>query len=317
MDHLLVYGIDTVAGANIAATLADRYQITGISRTVPVSIEGCTCILHQDNTSQAADDLIEAHSPDWIIHCGEASKSTWFESEHSINQSIVDETKHWAKATSNHEIAFTIISSDAVYTGPWMFHEEEGESFCDSSSATAIREMETEVAKANPEALIVRTNVFGWTPGDLGEGWIEQLLDCMEEKRIEEIDGHCYATPILASDLANILHRAFDEELTGLFHIAAAERVTPLQFVRKLADQFNSAWLSEMTCQRTCSPVESRPNGFGQGESSLQTKKIRKALCVAMPTLSEGLERLHEQSFNGYCDAMSASDVSELQSRAA
>lgn len=316
MDHLLVYGIDTVAGANIAATLSDRYQVTGISETVPVTIEGCKCLENPKGSTNAAEQLILTHQPSWIIHCGPAASSTWFEAN-NVDDSIIDETKSWAKAAAHHEIPLTVLSSDAVHTGPWMFHEENGETYCDSKSASFIRKMETAVSITNPSALIVRTNVFGWTPESNNEGWIEQILETMDENQVHEIDAQRTATPILASDLAVILDRARSEHLTGLFHIAGAERVTPLQFVRKLADQFDAAWLTEMTCRRTSSAIESRPLGFGCGESSLQTKKVRKALCVAMPMLSEGLERLHAQCYSGYREGLNSESSLSLQSRAA
>ena len=43
-----------------------------------------------------------------------------------------------------------------------------------------------------------------------------------------------------------------------------------------------------------------RPSGFGCGETSLQTRKIRRALGVSMPMLGEGLQRLFQQHVEGY-----------------
>jgi dTDP-4-dehydrorhamnose reductase len=57
------------------------------------------------------------------------------------------------------------------------------------------------------------------------------------------------------------------------------------------------------------------PQGFGEGESSLQTKEIRKELCVAMPLLSEGLVRLREQSESGYRDRLKLSQPQRPESR--
>jgi dTDP-4-dehydrorhamnose reductase len=71
--------------------------------------------------------------------------------------------------------------------------------------------------------------------------------------------------------------------------------VNPLQFVQRLAERFDLPWLS---IQRGEAPQE-RVEGFGLGECSLQTKRLRKALCVAMPMLSEGLDRLAAQDANG------------------
>src|SRR6516225_11098738 len=41
VDKLIVAGIDTILGANVAAWLAHRYQVIGLSWRVPLSIAGC------------------------------------------------------------------------------------------------------------------------------------------------------------------------------------------------------------------------------------------------------------------------------------
>ena len=163
---------------------------------------------------------------------------------------------------------------------------------------------------AHSEALIIRTNAFGWSP--TGEGLIESLFQQIEGHRIVDQDHIRHATPILASDLADIIERAVAEELTGIYHVAGAERVSPMAFAQRLADQFDLPWLAS----RRETSLSERPAGFGAGESSLQTKKIRKALCVAMPMIAEGLDRLSRQQVDGHRDALHPLTHAEL-SRAA
>jgi dTDP-4-dehydrorhamnose reductase len=197
-----------------------------------------------------------------------------------------------------------MISSDAIFTVPWIFHDEESLAICRTPEATAVRDAEQLVRDACPAALVVRTNAFGWSP--TAGGWIEDLLAGIEERRMLDCDCIRHATPILATDLAEIVDRAWQEELTGVFHIAGAERISPMQFAQRLADQFDLPWL---TLRREQTLVE-LPQGFGAGETSLQTKKIRKALCVAMPMLSEGLARLRDQRLGtDEADAHSARPV--------
>jgi hypothetical protein len=43
-----------------------------------------------------------------------------------------------------------------------------------------------------------------------------------------------------------------------------------------------------------------RTSGFGLGETSLQTRKARRALGVGLPLIDEGLERLQAQIGDGY-----------------
>ena len=115
-----------------------------------------------------------------------------------------------------------------------------------------------------------------------------------------------------AHERAEILDRAHQENLEGTFHVGGAERVSPLKFAQRLADQFDRPWLA----LRRETTLNEAAHGFGAGECSLQTKKIRKALCVAMPLLSEGLARLEAQHVNGYRERLTGAST-PVQLRAA
>lgn len=300
MNQILVVGVETVAGANIAATLAEHATVKGISFDSTLEISGCDICV-----ASAADDpaaIIQTHSPTQVVYCGPAATSSWSTGyEQLFSAATPAAASRWATAARAAGAAFTHISSDAIFTGPWMFHEERGPGECKSQAAEWIREAEQEVLKGHPDALIVRTNVFGWSPfGDQG-GWIEARLAEIAAKRIVDLDCIRHATPILATDLGDILIRCWQEELQGVFHIAGAERVNPMKFVQRLADHFALPWLSLRREEPLVAPVAE----FAAGECSLQTKKLRKATCIAMPMLSEGLTRLKEQDENGYRERFS------------
>ncbi len=195
---------------------------------------------------------------------------------------------------------------------PRMFHEEDSPGLCHSLQAITIRAAEDQVREVSPEATIVRTNVFGWSPNHKRSGWVETMLAEIEAKRIVSQDHIRHSTPILATDLAEILERAHQEHLEGTYHVGGAERVSPLKFAQRLADQFDRPWLA----LRRETTLNEAAHGFGAGECSLQTKKIRKALCVAMPLLSEGLARLEAQHVNGYRERLTGASTS-VQLRAA
>jgi dTDP-4-dehydrorhamnose reductase len=209
-------------------------------------------------------------------------------------------------------VQFTHISSDAIFTGPWMFHDEECPSRCASPQAAVVAAIEQAVRETCPEALIVRTNAFGWSPAGAA-GWIESELAAISSRRVLGLDSIRHSTPILATDLAKILQRAWEDDICGTFHIAGAERVNPAKFFQRLADRFGLPWLSI----RESMVLEGRPQGFGEGECSLQTKKVRKALCLAMPILSESLDGLLQQYEQGYCDRIGHIDELPIGSTSA
>lgn len=298
MDRILIVGVDTVVGANLALYLSEKYIVSTWHPTEKFDIANCDALDPADAPRSA---ILKAQA-DCVIHCGPAARSCWdSETKRLINETVVEDAENWATAASEARSQFVFVSSDAVFTGPWMFHEENCPGHCPSLEATTIRAAETVVQKQHPEALIVRTNTYGWSADPIQNGWIENLLSEVELRRFVEQDAIRHASPILATDLAAIIERACLEGLSGVFHIAGAERVSPLKFTQRLADLFALPWLS---VKKETTLVEV-PCEFGAGECSLQTKEIRKALCVAMPLLSEGLQRLREQAENGYREKLS------------
>lgn len=311
MDNILVVGVETVVGANLAAALSGQAGVTGISPVAGIAIEGCPVHGIEAASTEQAGGVIADSRANQVVYCGPAARSSWEPGAAECDESLIETAGLWAQAAQQQGCRFTMISSDGVFTGPWMFHEEEGSSHCSSAAAAIIRAAEAAVCGNCPEALVVRTNAFGWSP--LGDrGWIEQRLAEVRTRRLADQDCIRHATPILATDLAGILTRAWTEQLAGTYHIAGAERINPLKFVQRLAERFELPWLSIQRGE----PLQELAVGFGAGECSLQTKKLRKALCVAMPMLTEGLDRLADQDASGFRARLTGRSVAR-QERAA
>ncbi|MEX0715645.1 MAG: sugar nucleotide-binding protein [Planctomycetaceae bacterium] len=302
MDTILIAGVETIAGANLAVHFADRCRVRGSSADERIAIDGAEPLVGEARDFESARRLLLAAQPDAVVHCGPASASAW-----SGETTLADLTaaraiaRNLARGAAERGCRFTFISSDAVFSGPWMFHEEDGASFCPSEEAETIRATENDVLAACPGALVLRTNVFGWSPDPADCGWIERLLHRLDTGKDAGLhDGVAHATPIAAAHLAEIVERAHRERLEGTFHVGGAERVSPAGFARRLAEAFDIG-----PCYSSSGRiVDDRPVGYGRGETSLQTRKIRKALCVAMPTFAEGLATLLAERDDGRADAL-------------
>lgn len=299
MDKLLVAGIDSVVGANLAAELAQRYHVIGLSFGESIDIAGCETAVCAGDEPDSARQWVASHRPAWIVFCGPAAQSAWSNPTGSdLHPEAAAAVRPWAIAAAEFGCEFTLVSSDAVFTGPWMFHRESGSSFCDSHPARVLRLIEKEVAGSNPEALIVRTHVFGWSPSSEIPSFVNSLVETLQNEQPLEVDCIGHATPILATDFADILARAFEQRLRGLFHLGGGERINPFRFASLLADEFGLNPTSIMPIE---SALEVRKE-FGAGETSLQTRKLKKVLEIATPLIREGLSRLHDQYRSGYLD---------------
>ncbi|MCA9117744.1 MAG: sugar nucleotide-binding protein [Planctomycetaceae bacterium] len=301
METLLVTGVETVTGANIAATLSDRFHVIGVTRRAGLEIEGCEIRQLTAFDSDSAVRLLRETRPAWIIECDAAAVSSWDPAPREMRDgSLVTDARLWARAAAECDCPLTFVSSDAVFSGPWMFHHEQSSSWCSSEEAEAIRAAESVTLSHCPQALVVRTCAYGWEAGQGASGWLQMMAESLEAADSPNFDCVRYATPIHASDLADMLHEAWVNRMSGILHIAGAERVNPSRFARKLA----LAMGLEPPRPRGVASLCERPQGYGRGETSLNSGLFRHTLGLPLPMLDDGISRLVAQLHDGYRDRL-------------
>ncbi|QDT36938.1 sugar nucleotide-binding protein [Stratiformator vulcanicus] len=301
MDDILVLGSEFTTGANLAAGLADQTRVSARPLVVPTHLSDEEQDAYSTTVAvEIARDVIAASGASQIIYCGAAAESCWARTE--LTSDDANTLRIWLRAAHDESVRLTFVSSDAVFTGPRLFHEENSPNRCTSREARLIVEMEDLVRRVLPESLIVRTHAYGWSPD--GNGYVETLVDDLSRGRTEHLDAVRHATPILATDLADMIARAIEEELTGTLHLGGAERCSFADFARTLADVFQLP-APEITPGPT---LTTRAAGFGAGETGLNSKRVRNLLNLALPMVDEGLVRLAGQR----AEAASTEPVREL-----
>lgn len=307
MSTLLIAGIESVAGANLALALADvvfetaparanAIRVVGLSFDQDINLPGIEC----HTVSGANDEIVRelaSQTSTQILLCGAAGVSCWDDQPtiEQLTQSLKRDLG-FANLAGEFNCELTALSSDAVFTGPWVFHEEDSESTCTSQQAGLIRQWESDVQSVCSNALIVRTHAIGWSP--TGPGWLEQLLEDLTSGADRVFDQAAHATPIIATDLADPLMRAWTDGVFGVLNIAGTERANVLGIANRLALEFHLP-----RRERNTSPELSiLQTGFGRSETSLQTAFAQELLESRLPTISDGIGRLYEQSLNGFRD---------------
>ena len=294
MDKILVAGVNTVVGANLAEALSGQHSVVGVSFDSQVELPSCEVESDSPRKPAAVLEMLQRVQPGRIVLCGTGAESSWDESQRP-QAADVARAKIWIDAAHEAGCRMTLISSDAIFTGPWMFHAENSHSICPSTESALLQQIEQHAAATSADTLIVRTHAIGWQVGS-NHGWLETMLQELERGMIGSVDFARHGTPMLATDLADILTKSWESGLVGTHHIGGAERVSPRKFALRLAAHFR--------LQTPASPIAGsladRTTGFGCGETSLQTRKIRRALGIPLPLLDESLDRLYQQHLNGY-----------------
>lgn len=311
MDRLLITGVDGVVGANLAAVLAERCQVLGICHRQNLSIENAQTVCAESHDHANLAQLVSEFGPQWMIHCGLFSAGSWdlpqtFDA--AICQREARTVKRLAELSAAAGSHLTVISTDAIFAGPWMFHDEASAT---AISARAAQVKAVESALDGAEALLLRTHAYGWSPFKDQSQLAERLWRSISTGTELAADGRRYATPILATDLAELIERAYSVKLQGLYHITGAERTSAHRFALQMANAFGlpSPRIMPVSCLEPTTPD-------AHEETSLNSRRARRALEMSMPLLYEGLSRFAQQAENGWRDRWRAGS-STFQSQAA
>jgi len=294
VDKILVAGVNTVVGANLAEALSGQHSVVGVSFDSQVDLPSCEVESDSPRKPAAVLEMLQRVQPGRIVLCGTGAESSWDESQRP-QAADVARAKIWIDAAHEAGCRMTLISSDAIFTGPWMFHAENSHSICPSTESALLQQIEQHAAATSADTLIVRTHAIGWQVGS-NHGWLETMLQELERGMIGSVDFARHGTPMLATDLADILTKSWESGLVGTHHIGGAERVSPRKFALRLAAHFRLP----TPASPIAGSLADRTTGFGCGETSLQTRKIRRALGIPLPLLDESLDRLYQQHLNGY-----------------
>jgi dTDP-4-dehydrorhamnose reductase len=295
VERLLVTGIDSVAGGNLALALADRCSIMGLYEETALESAAIPTARWRNGDSQTLAAHLEEWQPQWLIHCGPLAAASW--DEPSLMTAAHDEAaamRQMAALAQQWHCALTVIASDAVFCGPRMFHDESSPGYDGSPRAERQRAMEFAL-EATP-ALVIRTHLYGVSFGCNQQGFAEQAHATLTAGRNLETDCRRYATPILATDLAELLWRAYELRLSGLYHLAGAERTSGHRFVTELA--------ASLGVTSTGAPHDdAHAEAVCHQETSLNSRRARRALAASTPMLREGIDRFVAQAQNGWGNA--------------
>lgn len=300
MTNVLIVGVEGAVGAGLASVLRESHLVTGLTSNPGINIDGCRIVRATGHDAASIQRHIHSERPDWIIFCGGASRSSW--DAPAVHGAVIDDNHaiEWCRATVGTEIEFCMISSDAVFKGPWMLHQEDDEHYCETPQAEQLRQIESAILELSEEALVVRTNAFGWSPDASCPEFVEKLVDSLDGGLPIELDFLRHSSPILTTDLARMLLKAHEEGLRGVLHLAGSERINPYQFAERLAE------MADLTPpdfpDQTI--LEGPVTGFGKGETTLDCRLASELLSVRMPLVDDGIGQFLKQAEDGLLDTL-------------
>jgi dTDP-4-dehydrorhamnose reductase len=300
MARLIVTGASGLLGANLVIEGSADHDVVAVSNRHRMRFDHAIAEQVDLTEGQDVHRLFADVHPDAVIHCAAGTDIDELEQDPQLAMSLNCEMAALlARAAHAHGARFVHISTDAVFDGLEGCYSEDDPPRPLNMYGKSKLAGEAAVHLEYPQAVIVRTTIFGWSTGwktTLAEWFVEGLEAGVTLPGFSNL----HFSPILVNDLAHILLMLAASEASGVFHVPGADCVSKYEFGRRIAKSLGldprrihetvstSAGLEAQRPEKTC----------------LRGEKIQQLLGIRLPTIDEGIQRLLELRRIGYTEKL-------------
>lgn len=293
--RLLITGGSGLLALNWACAMRDSWRIVLGTHRHPVRLAGVeTYPLDLDDAGRLERQFAEV-APDLVVHAAALTSVDECEADPAqarrVNAGLA---RNVAEAAAARNLRLAHISTDHLFAGDRSNYREDDVPAPLNEYARSKLLGEEWVRQAHPQALVLRTNFYGWGHARR-QSFSDWILESLRAGRQITLFDDVFFTPLLADALAAAAHRLLGQSAAGLYNLAGEERVSKYEFGMRLARAFG---LPEAPIRRGSVAVAglqaSRPR-----DMSLDSGRARALLGAGTGGLDAHFQALRRQEQAG------------------
>lgn len=198
-----------------------------------------------------------------------------------------------ANACARRGVGLVHISTDHLFRGDAALVSESEPVAPQNVYAATKDEAERRVLDANPDALVVRTNFYGWGPS-YRPSFSDMIIRSLRRGAGVTLFQDVLYTPILVETLSETVHDLVDAKARGIVHVVGDERISKHDFGVKIAKQFQlDAGLITPGLLADHPALVRRP--FDMSLSNAHARRLLGRSATGFGGIDAHLARLHQQ----------------------
>lgn len=237
--RVLITGGSGLLALNWACAMRREWNVVLGTHAHAVRLEGVSARpLDLEDVQYLARQFKEI-APDLVVHAAGLTSVDQCEENPDLARHVnAGLARNVAEAAAAGNIRLAHISTDHLFAGTRSGYREDDAPEPLNEYARSKLLAEEWVGQANPQALIIRTNFFGW--GHAGrQSFSDWIIYSLRAGREITLFDDVFFTPILADALAKAAHRLVDLADGGIYNLTGDERLSKYAFAVRLAEVFN------------------------------------------------------------------------------
>ena len=239
MKNVLFFG-----GSSLLATIwtnywKERYNIFLTQHQQSIELTGVKLIQIQEISEAKLKIILSVNNIDLLINCvGLTSVEQCEANPTKANYLNAEVPSILAKVCFDQKIDFVQISTDHLFGGIEEFNLELDIPKPLNQYAYSKLKGEQNSITNNPEALIIRTNFFGFGP-KYRPSFSDIITSALKRKQTIKLFTDVFFTPIHVHELANIVFELLKENKRGIYNVVSNERISKYDFGLLIAENLN------------------------------------------------------------------------------
>ena len=290
--QIIGFGLNGLVGSRISELLKDKFEFISLSRQNGVDITDVNSLKRIHEYPKARIILNFAAKTD-VDGC-ESEKDLAENSEAwKIN---VNGVRNLARVAFENNKKLIHISTDFVFDG----EKPKGEFYTEEDTPNPINwyaktkyEGEKAVIESNCEYIILRIAYPFRAEFEAKTDFVRSIKNRLEQNLvIKAVEDHIFC-PTYIDDLANVLEKLIEQDVTGIYHGVGSVSLTPYEATIKIAEEFDldTSLISKTTRREFFKGKANRPFNL-----SFSNEKIER-LGVKMNGFQESLHEI-KSSYN-------------------
>jgi dTDP-4-dehydrorhamnose reductase len=298
---VMIMGISSFVGTNLALMLKDEFRVVGTYHTTPVDFPEVMCLPCDVLKKDYVQRIISTVKPDFVIYAAGMSSLT----ECKQNSKLADALNsagaiNCMSAAERTGARFVYISSGFVMEGQNVLYKESDTPFPSSTYGTTLASTEFYIQRSSLNYFILRCPVlYGRSLNVKHENFFELMQRKIAKGESYSVDGSTVTGFLDVTIMAELLKACLINNVQNrLLQISSSDTMTRFDFARKYAEVFKK---DENFILRADIKF---PDDAGKGKEKLvgysfkmDSTNIETFLGIKMPSVEDSLrvsfKRLH------------------------
>jgi UDP-4-amino-4,6-dideoxy-N-acetyl-beta-L-altrosamine transaminase/dTDP-4-dehydrorhamnose reductase len=236
---VVISGGTGLLASNIALYKREDWEILLLTRNNTSVCEGVVTAKANLMDSLATLRLIESFEPDLVINAaGLANVEECERNYYKAHLANVVVSKNLARLCSDLKVKLVHISTDHFAKQDVEVSTEEDISMPLNVYAETKFLGESAVARICPDALIVRTNFFGWGH-ESRTSFSDFIIGNLRKSNSITLFDDIYYSPIFVDELTDSIEALIEKNESGIFNVVTNRKISKYEFGLKAAEIFN------------------------------------------------------------------------------